>query len=70
MYVAVHRMAYESTHIETQRMWHYVHMRTELTSNEQVHLSGCIGCLDLFKICLLCETPEEAHQQHAEGSAA
>ena len=46
-------------HIKPPRMWNYVHLRVELTAEEEAHLCGCKNCLELFRVCLLAETPEK-----------
>jgi hypothetical protein len=40
-------------------MWEYVHMKAELTAEEQAHLSDCENCQRLFKICMLAESPDK-----------
>jgi len=45
-------------HITAKRMWDYVRMRTELGVEEESHISECDDCLNLFKRCVLADSPE------------
>jgi len=45
-------------HIDARHMWNYVNFRAELDSQEKAHLSSCQHCLQLFKRCVLAETPD------------
>ena len=44
-------------HIRVKRMWKYVHMKVELTPDEEAHLSECRTCLNVFNICVRSESP-------------
>lgn len=43
-------------HISRPRMCQYVHLRLDLTPEEDAHLSRCPGCLRLFKFYLIAES--------------
>ena len=53
-------------HIRVRRMWHYVHLKAELTADELAHVSDCQLCLKLFKICALAETPSVLDKEMEE----
>lgn len=44
-----------SEHIESERVWSYVQLAGDLEQDEHRHLSGCEQCLEVFRLCLLCQ---------------
>jgi hypothetical protein len=47
-------------------MWHYVHLKAELTPDELTHVSDCQLCQKLFKICALTEMPSALDKELEE----
>jgi len=48
-------------HILPRRLWDYINFKTEITTEEEVHISDCPRCLYVFKMCVLAESPDQIY---------
>ena len=56
-------------HIESERLWNYVNFKAELSTEEETHLAECPQCMDLFKLCVLTDSPDTLPKDDLERSA-
>ena len=59
-----------SNHIRIRRIWAYVQMQVELSTEEQAHLASCDVCMSAFRVCILSDKqPADEDDKASEQSA-
>jgi hypothetical protein len=56
------------SHIQPRRLWAYVHTGAELERGEYEHVSDCARCLELFRLCVICDSAEQAEAEISRHS--
>jgi hypothetical protein len=56
------------SHIQPRRLWAYVHSGDELEAGEYEHVSDCARCLELFRLCVICDTADQVEDEAGRQS--
>jgi Fe-S oxidoreductase len=47
-------------HLRPRRIWDYLNGKAELMREERQHLAKCVTCLQMLRICISGEPPENS----------
>jgi hypothetical protein len=52
----------QSDHLKPRKLWEYIYSKTELTHDQHMHIIECTRCLEMFRLCVLSDSPESAER--------
>jgi hypothetical protein len=62
-------MSQEEGHISHYRLWSYVNGVEELSDMQEVHLTNCERCMELFRLCVLTNGPSQSEPRRRFGTS-
>jgi hypothetical protein len=57
-------------HIRPQKLWAYLNFKDELLAEEHEHLGSCKRCLEVFRLCVLADSPEKLENDDEMSQSA